>query len=88
MTSSSAANTVSYKLISLATPVNDEAVDTVKDSAGRTGLELAFHGGVGTTEVIIDPKTSTLLELREPWRSERDQRQATYLSVGLTETIG
>jgi hypothetical protein len=38
--------------------------------------------------VIIGPKTSTLLELREPWRSEKDQRQATYLSVGLTETIG
>ncbi|WP_329366067.1 hypothetical protein [Streptomyces sp. NBC_01483] len=63
-------------------------VGTVKDSAGRTGTELAFHGGVGTTEVIIDPKTSTLLELREPWRSEKDQRQATYLSVGLTDTIG
>jgi hypothetical protein len=39
-------------------------------------------------EVIIDPKTSTLLELREPWRSVRNQRQATYLSVGLTDTTG
>lgn len=82
------ANPVSYKLISLAKPVNDEAVGTVKDSAGRTGLEPAFHKGVGTAEVIIDPKSSTLLGLREPWRSEKNQRQATYLSVGLTDTIG
>jgi hypothetical protein len=63
-------------------------VGTVKDSAGRSGTKLAFHGGVGTTEVIIDPRTSTLLELIEPWRSEKDQRAATYLSVGPTDTIG
>jgi hypothetical protein len=63
-------------------------VGTVKDSAGRSGTELAFHGGVGTTEVIIDPKTSTLLELIEPWRNKKDQRQATYLSAGLTDRIG
>ncbi|WP_329367476.1 CU044_5270 family protein [Streptomyces sp. NBC_00669] len=61
---------------------------TVKDSAGRSGTELSFRGGVGTTEVIIDPRTSKLLELNEPWRSEKDQRQATYLSTGLTDTIG
>jgi hypothetical protein len=63
-------------------------VGTVKDSTGRTGTALAYHGGVGTTKVIIDPKTSTLLELLEPWRSEKDQRRQTYLSVGLTDTIG
>jgi hypothetical protein len=63
-------------------------VGTVKDSAGRSGTEVAFQGGVGTTEVIIDPKTSTLLELIEPWRNEKDQRQATYLSAGLTDRIG
>jgi hypothetical protein len=63
-------------------------VGTVKDSTGRTGTELAYRGGVGTTKVIIDPKTSTLLELVEPWRSEKDQRRQTQLSVGLTDTIG
>ncbi|MEU9456636.1 hypothetical protein [Streptomyces sp. NPDC048277] len=63
-------------------------VGTVKDSAGRTGTELAYHGGVGTTKVIIAPKTGTLLELTEPWRTEKDQRRATYLSTGLTDTIG
>ncbi|WP_328466078.1 CU044_5270 family protein [Streptomyces sp. NBC_00448] len=63
-------------------------VGTVKDSAGRSGTELSFRGGVGTTEVIIDPKSSKLLELIEPWRSEKDQRRATYLSAGLTDTIG
>ncbi|MFD3585839.1 hypothetical protein [Streptomyces sp. NPDC058683] len=47
-----------------------------------------FHGGVGNTEVIIDRRTGTLLELVEPWRSEKDQRRATYLSVGLTDRIG
>ncbi|MEU1500185.1 hypothetical protein [Streptomyces sp. NPDC005732] len=60
----------------------------VKDDAGRTGTELVFHGGVGITKVIIDPRTSTLLELSEPWRSERDQRRATYLFAGLTDKIG
>ncbi|MBP0455909.1 CU044_5270 family protein [Streptomyces montanisoli] len=63
-------------------------VGTVKDSIGRSGTELSFHGGVGTTEVIIDPRTSKLLELIEPWRSEKDQRRATYLSTGLTDSIG
>ncbi|WP_173476326.1 CU044_5270 family protein [Streptomyces sp. 150FB] len=63
-------------------------VGTVKDSAGRSGTELAFHGGVGTTEVIVDPKTSTLLELVAPWRNEKDQRRTTYLSAGLTDRIG
>ncbi|MFJ9564520.1 hypothetical protein ACIRQQ_31350 [Streptomyces fuscichromogenes] len=63
-------------------------VGTVKDSTGRTGTELAYHGGVGTTKVIIAPKTGTLLELTEPWRTEKDQRRATYLSTGLTDTIG
>lgn len=63
-------------------------VGTARDSAGRTGTELAYHGGVGTTKVIIAPKTGTLLELTEPWRTEKDQRRATYLSTGLTDTIG
>ncbi|MEU9349257.1 hypothetical protein AB0D74_49505 [Streptomyces sp. NPDC048278] len=63
-------------------------VGTVKDSAGRTGTELAYRGGVGTTKVIIAPMTGTLLELTEPWRTEKDQRRATYLSTGLTDTIG
>ncbi|MEU9407623.1 hypothetical protein AB0E08_18355 [Streptomyces sp. NPDC048281] len=63
-------------------------VGTVKDSAGRTGTELAYRGGVGTTKVVIAPKTGTLLELTEPWRTEKDQRRATYLSTGLTDTIG
>ncbi|WP_327122009.1 hypothetical protein OG206_31640 [Streptomyces sp. NBC_01341] len=63
-------------------------VGTAKDSAGRTGTKLAYHGDVGVTEVIIDPKTSTLLQLNEPWRSEKDQRRATYVSVGLTDKIG
>ncbi|MER6440779.1 hypothetical protein ABT275_31005 [Streptomyces sp. NPDC001185] len=60
----------------------------VKDDAGRTGTELVFHGGVGITKVIIDPRTSKLLELSEPWRSEKDQRRATYLFAGLTDKIG
>lgn len=38
--------------------------------------------------MIIDPKTSTLLELIEPWRSEKDEHQAIYLSAGLTDKIG
>ncbi|WP_328377749.1 hypothetical protein OHB13_17690 [Streptomyces sp. NBC_00440] len=63
-------------------------VGTVKDSAGRSGTELAYQGGVGVTKVIIDPKTSTLLELIEPWRSEKDEHQAIYLSAGLTDKIG
>ncbi|MET8412397.1 hypothetical protein ABZV34_30605 [Streptomyces sp. NPDC005195] len=61
---------------------------TVKDHAGRSGTELVFHGGVGVTKVIIDPKTSTLLELVEPWRSEKDQRLATYLFAGPADKIG
>lgn len=38
--------------------------------------------------MIIDPKTSTLLELIEPWRKAKGQRQTTYLSAGLTDRIG
>lgn len=56
--------------------------DTCGDRDSDTRLSMSAD------EVIIDPKTSTLLELREPWRSERNQRQATYLSVGLTDTTG
>jgi hypothetical protein len=63
-------------------------VGTAKDSAGRSGTELAFHAGPDTTEVIIDPKTSTVLELIEPWRNRKEQRQTTYLATGLTDKIG
>ncbi|WP_329456022.1 CU044_5270 family protein [Streptomyces sp. NBC_01497] len=62
-------------------------VGTVKDADGRSGTGLAYHGGIGTTELIIDPRTSTLLELDTPWKSEKDDRTATFLPAGLTDTI-
>ncbi|MFJ4851083.1 MULTISPECIES: hypothetical protein [unclassified Streptomyces] len=61
---------------------------TVKDAAGRSGTKLVFHGAIGTTEVIIDPKTSTLLELDTPWKSDRNDQRVTVLSAGLTDTTG
>jgi hypothetical protein len=63
-------------------------VGTVRDAAGRTGTKLVHRGGVGITSVIIDPKTSTLLELDTPWKSEKDDRTVTILSAGRTDTAG
>ncbi|MFE0626182.1 hypothetical protein ACFW3D_04350 [Streptomyces sp. NPDC058864] len=61
---------------------------TAEDAAGRSGIRLVYHGGIGTTEVIVDPKTSTLLELRTPWKNDRNDRRVTVLSAGPTDTIG
>lgn len=38
--------------------------------------------------MIIDPKTSTLLELDTPWKGDRSDRRVTVLSAGPTDTIG
>jgi hypothetical protein len=64
-----------------------EVVGTVKDATGRSGTELAFKEGRGTTQVIIDPKTSMLLEVIQRRGDGKVDRQ-TYLSVGLTDKLG
>jgi hypothetical protein len=66
-------------------------VGTVKDSAGRVGTELAFSGSIFRDRMIIDPKTSVLLESTETWVKGENAGKAihrTYLSVGLTDRIG
>ncbi|WP_037911177.1 hypothetical protein [Actinacidiphila yeochonensis] len=61
---------------------------TVKDATGRSGTELTHQGTVGTTELIIDPRTSTLLEIDKPWAGTVNDRRTTILSSGLAETFG
>ncbi|MFE2432702.1 hypothetical protein ACFXJ5_39090 [Streptomyces sp. NPDC059373] len=64
---------------------------TVKDSVGRSGTELVFNGATFSDRMIIDPKTSVLLESVETWVKGANVGKAahrTYLSVGLTDKIG
>ncbi|MER6978464.1 hypothetical protein [Streptomyces carpinensis] len=66
-------------------------VGTVKDSAGRTGTELVFSGVVSTDRMVIDPKTSALLETSSVSTKGSDRgktTRVTYLSVGPTDKIG
>ncbi|MGW1028478.1 CU044_5270 family protein [Streptomyces sp. NPDC002577] len=66
-------------------------VGTVKDSAGRTGTELVFSGVAGTDHMVIDPKTSALLETSSVSTKGSDRgktTRVTYLSVGPADKIG
>jgi hypothetical protein len=66
-------------------------VGTVKDSAGRTGTELVFSGVASTDHMVIDPKTSALLETSSVSIKGSDRGQTmrvTYLSVGPADKIG
>ncbi|MFE0510641.1 hypothetical protein, partial [Streptomyces sp. NPDC058964] len=64
---------------------------TVKDSTGRTGTQLAFNGVASQDLVVIDPKTSVVLEAtsittKGSARGEIDR--TTYLSSGPADKIG
>ncbi|MFB7328543.1 MULTISPECIES: CU044_5270 family protein [unclassified Streptomyces] len=66
-------------------------VGNVKDSAGREGTELAFDGIPSSDRVIVDPKTSLLLEATQTSTKGHDLGlidRRTYLSVGPAEKIG
>lgn len=66
-------------------------VGTVKDSAGRTGTELVFNGVASTDHMVIDPKTSALLETSSVGTKGRDRgntTRITYVSVGPADKIG
>ncbi|WP_225834167.1 CU044_5270 family protein [Streptomyces sp. NK08204] len=66
-------------------------VGTVKDSAGRTGTELVFNGVASSDRLVIDPKTSALLETVSVTTKGTDSgatSRVTYLSVGPADRIG
>ncbi|GGT02873.1 hypothetical protein [Streptomyces chromofuscus] len=66
-------------------------VGTVKDSAGRTGTKLVFSGVASTDHMVIDPKTSALLETGSVSTVGTDRgktTRVTYLSVGPADKIG
>ncbi|MEW2622711.1 CU044_5270 family protein [Streptomyces sp. NPDC048106] len=66
-------------------------VGTVKDSAGRTGTELVFDGVASSDRMVIDPKTSMLLETTSVSTKGSDRGTAThvtYLAVGPVDKIG
>ncbi|OIK24029.1 hypothetical protein VT52_028790 [Streptomyces malaysiense] len=68
-----------------------ELVGTVKDSAGRSGTELVFTGALSTDRMVIDPRTSVLLEITSVSTKGRDRGETTrvtYLSSGPADKIG
>ncbi|MFF4651386.1 hypothetical protein [Streptomyces sp. NPDC001380] len=65
-------------------------VGPARDSAGRKGTELVFSGVASTDYLIIDPRTSALLETRSVTTKGRPDPvdRTTYLSVGPADRIG
>jgi hypothetical protein len=66
-------------------------VGTVKDSTGRGGTALEFAEAKSVGRVIVDPKTSSILEYTFTWTagaSKGKSTHQTYLSVGFTDKIG
>lgn len=63
-----------------------KVVGTVKDSTGRSGTELVYPGPFGQEALIVDPKSSALLET--VFRQDGSKLVDTLLSVGPTDTIG
>ncbi|MCT9084807.1 hypothetical protein [Streptomyces fulvoviolaceus] len=66
-------------------------VGTVKDSTGRSGTALEFAEAKSIGRVIVDPKTSSILEYTFTWTAGAGKGKAThqtYLSVGFTDKIG
>ncbi|MFJ9028333.1 CU044_5270 family protein [Streptomyces sp. NPDC102274] len=64
-------------------------VGHVKDSAGRSGTAVELKMGYGSSRLIIDPKTSRLLEATSATRSgpksDAGVIRTTYLSAGPAE---
>ena len=66
-------------------------VGTVKDSTGRGGTALEFAEAKSVGRVIVDPKTSSILEYTFTWTAGASKGKVThqtYLSVGFTDKIG
>ena len=66
-------------------------VGTVKDSTGRGGTALEFAEARSVGRVIVDPKTSAILEYTFTWTagaSKGKVTRQTFLSVGFTDRIG
>ncbi|KPI08882.1 hypothetical protein OK074_3406 [Actinobacteria bacterium OK074] len=66
-------------------------VGTVKDSTGRGGIALEFAEARSVGRVIVDPKTSSILEYTFTWTagaSKGKVTRQTFLSVGFTDRIG
>jgi len=66
-------------------------VGTVKDSTGRGGTALEFAEAKSVGRVIVDPKTSSILEYTFTWTagpSKGKVTHQTFLSVGFTDKIG
>jgi len=66
-------------------------VGTVKDSTGRGGTALEFKEAKSVGRVIVDPKTSVILEYTFTWTtgaSKGKVSRQTYLSVGFTDKMG
>lgn len=66
-------------------------VGTVKDSTGRGGIALEFAEAKSVGRVIVDPKTSSILEYTFTWTAGAGKGKVTrqtYLSVGFTDKIG
>jgi hypothetical protein len=61
-------------------------VGHAKDSAGRVGTAVELKVGSGNSRVVINPKTSQLMEtrtaLRTTAKSGADVIRTTYLSAG------
>jgi hypothetical protein len=66
-------------------------VGTVKDSTGRGGTALEFEEANSVGRVIVDPKTSSILEYTFTWTAGAGKGKVsrqTYLSTGFTDKIG
>ena len=66
-------------------------VGTVKDSTGRGGTALEFAEARSVGRVIVDPRTSSILEYTFTWTagaSKGKVTRQTFLSVGFTDKIG
>jgi len=64
---------------------------TVKDSTGRGGTAVEFAEARSVGRVVVDPKTSAILEYTFTWTagpSKGKVTHRTYLSVGFTDKIG
>ncbi|WP_405973099.1 hypothetical protein OG496_29870 [Streptomyces sp. NBC_00988] len=66
-------------------------VGQVKDSTGRGGTAVEFAEAKSVGRVIVDPKTSAILEYTFTWTAGPSKGKVTYhtvLSAGFTDKIG
>ncbi|WP_043667076.1 hypothetical protein [Streptomyces xylophagus] len=66
-------------------------VGQVKDSTGRGGTAVEFAEATSVGRVIVDPKTSAILEYTFTWTAGPSKGKVTYhtvLSAGFTDKIG